>query len=69
MDCDFNISRETDAHPMKAWLMRAMSAISRWSATLFVGFNTVEGAGRDVEEAGEKVRSEMREVVEDDGRS
>lgn len=42
---------------MKTWLARAIGAMSLLGATLLVGCNTVEGAGRDVEAAGEKIQS------------
>jgi predicted small secreted protein len=42
---------------MKTWLTRALAAMSLLGATLLVGCNTVEGAGRDVEAAGEKIQS------------
>jgi predicted small secreted protein len=42
---------------MKTWLTRAVAAMSLLGATLLVGCNTVEGAGKDVERAGEKIQS------------
>lgn len=42
---------------MKIWLTRAIAAMSLLGATLLVGCNTVEGAGKDVERAGEKIQS------------
>jgi predicted small secreted protein len=42
---------------MKTWLMRAVATMSVLGATLLVGCNTVEGAGKDVERAGEKIQS------------
>ena len=42
---------------MKTWFTRMIAAMSLLGATLLVGCNTVEGAGRDVEAAGEKIQS------------
>lgn len=42
---------------MKIWLTRTIAAMSLLGATLLVGCNTVEGAGKDVERAGEKIQS------------
>jgi len=42
---------------MNNWFTRVIAAISLLGATLLVGCNTVEGAGRDVEAAGEKIQS------------
>lgn len=40
-----------------SWTTRCLSAAALLASTLLVGCNTVEGAGRDVEAAGEKIQS------------
>lgn len=42
---------------MKSWLTHVIATMSLLGATLLVGCNTVEGAGKDVERAGEKIQS------------
>lgn len=43
--------------PVKLIISRWLSVLSLFAATLLVGCNTVEGAGRDVERAGEGIQN------------
>ena len=52
---------------MKPWLTPLMLAMTLLGASALSGCNTVEGAGRDVEAAGEKIQS--ANCTGDDARS